>query len=248
MSSSSDGIRAKLERAKQHILDFERAKKAFIDAKPYRLRLKHDRKTGIWEHRIDALESVPFSLSVIAGDVVHNLRATLDYLVYELIRANGARPADNCGFPVFQAARTYRCKGAFRAKVKGMGRNAIKAIRLLKPYKRGNRSLWILHRLDIIDKHRLLLAVTFYHELTTTAPQQVGPFIVHCQLEPKKAARLKLGNVVLRHGGEQDMNPQLALDIAFDEPEIVEGKPVLPLLHQLTDVVENIVNQLVLFL
>jgi|SRR5882762_198517 len=46
-------------------------------------------------------------------------------------------------------------------KIEGMRAVIKDAIRSVKPYKGGNDILWTIHDLDIVDKHRILLAVGF---------------------------------------------------------------------------------------
>jgi hypothetical protein len=53
---------------------------------------------------------------------------------------------------------------SFARKVKGMRKEASDLIRMIKPYKGADDTLWRLHRLNNIDKHRLLVTVgAFVH-------------------------------------------------------------------------------------
>ena len=126
--------------------------------------MSDDAATGLREWKVGRADPLPSSLSLLAGDVIHNLRSALDHLIYQLVIANGAKPDTSTAFPL------WRTKALFMAKcpgsAKGMSQKAFDILYGLKPYKRGNPSLWTLHRLDIIDKRRLLLAVAEAHRNT----------------------------------------------------------------------------------
>jgi hypothetical protein len=238
------GVRAKVERAKKHILEFESAKTAFLNAESHRVRPYKNPKTGEWQSRVESVSTIPPELPAIAGDAIHNLRSALDHLAHQLILANGRSPTIHSGFPILNTANN---KAEFRRKVKGMSRAAVKAIRLFKPYKRGNRSLWTLHRLDIADKHHLLLAVAATYE-NVVLKKSVGQGIeVTLTLEPKHLKPLKVGDVLLRHFDKDDLNTEFSFDVALNEPGVVKCQPALPLLRELSDAVENVVSNFTLF-
>jgi len=81
---------------------------------------------------------VPDHVALIAGDVLHNLRSALDYLVYALIRANGKTPSTSAGFPIFDHEPvSQKEKNWFDEKIKDIPDTAQDVIRFLKPYKAG---------------------------------------------------------------------------------------------------------------
>jgi hypothetical protein len=98
----------------------------------------------------------PMSIGLLAGDIVHNLRAALDHLMWQLVIANGQVPDDQTMFPISREERLY-LKAREGRKVRGIDAEALRRLDALKPYKGGNGDLWELHELDIVDKHRLLL-------------------------------------------------------------------------------------------
>jgi hypothetical protein len=63
--------------------------------------------------------------------------------------------ANTC-FPIGECLKKYKAR--FRGGIKGMSKAGKKAICILKPYGGGDDRLWGLHHLDIMDKHRLLVA------------------------------------------------------------------------------------------
>ena len=133
----------------------------FLDTNPYRFvgKFKRNAKDGYnYVFRV-RFPPAPPRIGVLIGDVVHNLRSSLDHLVYQLVLANGRRPHDNTGFPIF-----LKCPpGGFRKhtvndKLRGVDRRAAAEIGRLQPYRRrngGRRNLiYTLHDLWNADKHR----------------------------------------------------------------------------------------------
>jgi hypothetical protein len=116
--------------------------------------------------------SLPVNLSLMIGDVYHNLRGALDYLVYQLHERHyrGKIPPSavrDCQFPILSQHRVM--KGGVLAQadtwseIKRLGKQERNAIAWLQPYKSRKDSLKgvRIHLHDIsainnIDKHRRL--------------------------------------------------------------------------------------------
>jgi hypothetical protein len=120
--------------------------------------------------------------SVIVGDCLHNLRSALDYLAYQLVLVSGNKPNESTQFPIRKSSYGAR-RGRFRrwlggksqpAEISGGVRDDIlKVVQAIQPYNRGNRigeQLWMLHQLDVIDKHRQLLLTTVAVPATSWSP------------------------------------------------------------------------------
>ena len=64
----------------------------------------------------------------------------------------------NTSFPICNCAKDY--KSVARSRVKGLGKTCCEILDRIEPYKGGsNHRLWQLNELDVIDKHRMLVAV-----------------------------------------------------------------------------------------
>jgi hypothetical protein len=123
-------------------------------------------------------------VSLLIGDVLHNLRSALDLLAFALASAY-TKPlpeefAERSEFPIFgdEDREGNRGIGSTRfhertkkglptarsglAKIAGWHPDAQAAVERLQPYQRGNEfrsdPLWLLHELDRVSKHRLLHA------------------------------------------------------------------------------------------
>jgi hypothetical protein len=98
--------------------------------------------------------------AVVAADMFHNLRAALDYLVYQLVIANGKvpRPRQN-SFPVVRDAAYWA--SAAGSQVTGVNNDAKEKIKALQPFDSGNPDIQAHYLVQIDDlnniyKHRLL--------------------------------------------------------------------------------------------
>ncbi len=109
-------------------------------------------------------------LSVLLGDVVHNLRCALDYLIPPLVEASSAKLSTKHEFPIFLDPGDYAAKVGSKTKayVKGPLRHVTHGLATIadwQPYNtQGNPEadpLWGIHRFSNADKHRQLTAFAF---------------------------------------------------------------------------------------
>ncbi len=111
---------------------------------------------------LDHLSTVPDVVrwALLIGDCVHNLRSALDNAVYE---CSGPAPPVNCEFPIFldrsALERPENDRRSYRYKIRGITNEDVRSvIEEAQPFTRGDgpdHPLWVLHQLDIQDKHRL---------------------------------------------------------------------------------------------
>ncbi len=162
MIAPFEASKLKLERAAEHLQEFNREAIAYLNSKPCAIVVEpfpgglHEQMgTQSWNARIR--KAIPTKFSTLIGDAVHNLRSALDLLICDLVRINNKNP-DNVYFPFCSSAadlpHAIRKRNVHRA-----GRDVVQAIESLKPYKGGNVVLRLIHDLDIADKHQALLPV-----------------------------------------------------------------------------------------
>jgi hypothetical protein len=235
-------IQLKVERAIKHIDELAVACKQFIDATPFTLGRVIDPHTGYYNFTVNDLKSPPPQIGLMAGDVIHNLRSALDHLAYQLVIVNGNTPSRHTCFPIFDDPAKLSTMD--QRKVSGMSPAAIAAITAARPYRGGNEPLWIVHELDIADKHHALLT-TLVSVTQLSIEMNVGlrnfkapPFAAPNFQEP-----LKNGDVffICKPGVED--KTKIDFDVALCEPEIIRGKPLGKMLGRLlTHVNETIIN------
>jgi hypothetical protein len=233
-------IRAKVERAEQHIHNLDVTVRAFLDSNPYlTARQTHPERPDFMVYWLSGARPIPTLISLIAGDALANLRSALDHLAYHLALVNGTtdeKVLKATYFPISDDATKYVTEAP--GKVKGMSQAAKEAIDACRPYKGGNDALWRLHRLNNIDKHRLLVTVcTLFESVSSGHAHYLSP--THNCWQP-----LKAGDVLTFLPTEivKDEDLQFVFQIAFNELEIVECKPVLETLQQMADLVGHVVD------
>jgi len=256
------GVDLKIKRAKEHICDLEARLLTFKNGNPYGVIPKLDSSTGEKKFHFRATQSIPAEIPLRTGEVIQNLRSALDYVVWALVVVKGwPKRERDIGFPISESADKYKADRP--RKVEGMCKGAIDAINLTKPYKGGTEELWQLHELNNREKHRLLLAAGIGFRVTTQqrfpAPHVVtaggvGRMLVQAPVvnidsTPANAVFPVIdGDEIFAVPADANMDPQFTFDVAFNESKIIEGKPILPFLHQLTHRVEGIVGTLGSFL
>lgn len=246
-------VSAKCDRADKHIDEFNLRLEEFRRDNPDVFRREKDPKTGDVSFYVEKIPDLPTDIPAIAGDAIHNLRVALDHLVWKLVEAAGNTPTDKTGFPIFDTPAQY--KRSSPAKVDGIHKLAKKKLDGIYPYKSGNRTLWQLHRLDVIDKHHLLLALGFSNFARTMTPSEradaiaasapgqpnpqrlgifVGPTI---PTEPLKAGSKLL--TVPASEATDDMG--FFVDISINERGVAENANLYFLLNMLRSEVQRII-------
>jgi hypothetical protein len=163
------GCRAKIERARRHVAEFGDGVRAFTERAPFKLRNQFNEATN--ELVITAEEDpefgpVPIDLTLLAGEVAHQLRSALDHLVWQLVIVNTGNlpPGTKSQFPIFKTEAGYNNRAA--AMIAGVSANAETRIRAAQPFHAGADAeqvlTWLVHELNNTDKHRVIAVTTTY--------------------------------------------------------------------------------------
>lgn len=158
-----EGVRAKVRMAHEQIHDlcedirvFEESQKQYVEHIAY-----EDRQEFVFTG--DA--KCPIEWSIRVGDIVHKLRSALDHLVTYLVLSNGNHTnflSQRHQFPIFQSEPEYLKN--VKEYLKGVDGTAETKIHSRQPFNApvGNLSLWSLHCLNIVDKHRYIRIMNAY--------------------------------------------------------------------------------------
>ena len=228
---------------------------AFFQTNPYQVIVEDDPKTGDRVFRVRKVSEVPLDIIAVFGDAIHNLRSVLDHLAYQLVLANGGTPTNATAYPIFDDVKKYEAQRT--AKVKGMNGAAVDLIDATKPYKRGNDDFWRLHYLDIVDKHRLLIAVgglcpIIALDFTALARHQhpngpdlqlpVIPLPTRNQSIVEDGAEI---HRIPRFAEHPDMHtqPQFPPDVAIHEPAIGQAESVAQMLQKFFHLVGGVMGR-----
>jgi hypothetical protein len=261
------GSRAKVQRAKEHFQDLAAQASAFMSLNPYGVVIEDNADTGerIWRARVS--RPIPPEWSLIIGDIVHNLHSALDFLAWQLELANGRMPSmstesRSIQFPVWDrgkarpttAAAVREQKNARERQIRAFGQPAMALIEGLQPDSRRDRGkfalhpLWLLHKLDIEDKHRLLVVAggTVRQAGLTIGGPGEHVHIDHLSLGSPEASivpvadgaelmRLKLGDDT----PDVQVKDKFASFVAFAKDGPGQGEPVLQTCHKLISFVDE---------
>jgi hypothetical protein len=166
MLAPFEAPKLKLERARFHLKELESEVTAYFSRKPMVLVVEKPKgfeQLGSHSWTVRFREPVPKHIAPVIGDVVHNLRASLDLLACDLVRLAG-KSTKEVKFPFcdnpdkldfFIKERKF-----YRA-----GPEAVALLKTLKPYKGGNIALRAIHDLDIRDKHEALIRLPLAEHL-----------------------------------------------------------------------------------
>jgi len=164
---------AKIARAREHAKALEaEVNRITAERNPYGTRIAQvDPNSGwyvIYLTRVDHPRE--YTLGILFGDVMHNLRCALDYIVTALVWASNANPTNRHQFPVFSTQVGYenRVGNNVVAVPRIQGRQGplhgvtvgLQEIWDAQPFhrKKEPRSdpLYVVHRFSNADKHRIV--------------------------------------------------------------------------------------------
>jgi hypothetical protein len=159
----------KYDWAEKHIQKLHSVLRDIAKTKPASTSRKTNPETGDVTYYVEKLPVLPSSVPLLTGDILYSLRGALDYLACGLTKV----PAHDTKFPIAPDAKTY--KSQLTRFIPGLGKEALEMFDRISPYKGGNLFLWELHRLNIIDKHRLLLTMCVINPAKSFAPDKMMP-------------------------------------------------------------------------
>jgi hypothetical protein len=167
------------------------------------------------------------------------LKSSLDLAINEIVFSRLGIYDDYTRFPIRETkdALIAAIKGAKIYQASEKVSNFI--VNVIKPYLGGNDAIWTLHRLNILDKHRLLLPVlqvSIVNYISAEDEQGGNVLAGMWFIEGKKSLTFfpKLNtNMSLTNKGKA------SLLVLFDKGTGMEKEAVIPTLNYLTLVVER---------
>lgn len=175
--------RVKLSRAVNHYEDLDGRLNAYLSEKPLRLEIRYDEREDQHITSLGLLSDPPHALSGILGDVLGNLRAALDHMVWAMA-CQSHDPAHlwsdemshrvrRIVFPVIpEQEDVQKAKDDFEKHkvLEFLDPQAIRLLESLQPYHGTDvgRAIQKLHEFNNIDKHRLIRASVATIDLSET--------------------------------------------------------------------------------
>ena len=146
------GIFAKTERAKAQIDDLNARIRAFFRPRPYEMVFDiNEKDEQVWSFRLTTKISI--ELSVVIGEILHNLRSPLDQMLCAVALQHGLSE-DYVQFPSGVSIDKFKARLKDQKKL-GIPTDALAIVEAAKPYKGGNDLLHALMELNRRDKHRV---------------------------------------------------------------------------------------------
>jgi len=239
--------RIKIDRAIKHFNDLTAENTAFGALNPYRILREEDSVPSMRVYRVNMIQPIPDPWSAIVGDIIHNLKSTLDSLAASLVIRAGhtsKTALKETYFPI-RGAESGLADEKASAFFRRAGGDVEKIIRRLQPYRDGKgHPLWQLNQLNIIDKHRRIIAaygdlmeIQVSHLPFPTTPAATLPF-------NNAPFPLKEGDELLRVAfwePHYDSHAHFVFQVSFNEPEIAEREALIPTLSQFINFVQRLV-------
>lgn len=251
----TDSALLKIRRATEHVKELNAL---FQKKRPFTYVLETNTKTGQRATFAKRNEAVIHRAAIICGDVVHNLRAALDHAYWEIVSpvAKTDKERRNLQFPFSETEA--RLDEAVKTRLADrVSPGFYQALLDLKPHGEpsGNQFLALIHKLDIIDKHKLLIPTGDYTRLSSEMLiKQVPDFprgLVNCgfgqnyrdvgwNIPPMNRSQRRSAKIPESGLVEEELN--VPVDIVFTVVDPVRFYPVIPTLHKLTDAADNTVR------
>jgi hypothetical protein len=227
----------KYDWAVKHVDKFKVAHREWRDANPIAVRTEKNPESGEVTYYVENVPTVPSSLPLIAGDALQCFRGALDYLACGLVEV----VTPDTKFPIAHNADAY--KSSLGRLVPGFRGEALETLNRIRPYQGGDLLLWQLHRLNIIDKHRLLLAVCVVNPMKRFPPNQALPqdstLVEQVICKPKDGIQIVVHFVkdapIPLHAGQKLLTLSASeaqeeigfyFAVGFSEPGLAEGVTV----------------------
>ncbi len=223
-----DGAYLRTERAGEHLADLESRIRLFVDTEKDKVPFEFDPDTsqivvGPFEVKRE-YDGVYDPWRILIGEITYNLRAALDYLVYELAFLDSGAEQKGTQFPIEDTPKGFN--GRRNAFLKGLNVKHITSIEALQPYK-GTAWTHLLALFSNPDKHRYLTPVVSLSEsVIRISVRALGGF----EGVPGHVYRTKTNS------GELNMHvdTDFALRVTFND-----GTPIIETLQQLQFQVRN---------
>lgn len=166
----ADGGQSKLGRARQHITEAREIARAWLDSDVFIVEGTTDPATGRTEARVRLRGSPPDQLALVVGDTVHNLRAALDQAIFDAAYRHAGGSLTEAeervlAFPILATAPQEGFEKRTAGQLPHVPVEVRRVVEEVQPYHWNDatypdgslfHTLWRVHDLDRIDKHRRL--------------------------------------------------------------------------------------------
>jgi hypothetical protein len=231
MSDPLNGAYARLRRTDEHLGDLKTLCTVFIHDY-YELAAKAvqlNPEPGIPFDLTRPESPIPMRAAILTGEMIYNLRASLDYLVYELAILDSGVEQLRTQFPITDSTAEF--KEERKSRLKGVSDSHVEWIELLQPY---NGVEWTrrLREISNPDKHKHLIITDTNTELDARTSNDRADIAI-----PDDIKGLFVNAKNVNSEGPAYIQFHLTFFIAFDD-----GLPVLETLEEIKRQVAQVLN------
>lgn len=189
MTNPFDGIDEKLIRSNENIRNLSVEITDFFGRTKYPVLPHSDKKLLLEAIEYHKSLEIPLRFSVLAGEIIHHLRSCLDHVVWVFsdpaVRVKHVRTIQ---FPILETRPSDKQSIAnYEGKIIGVTKAEVRdGIERLQPYNASNpldSPLLIIHKMDILDKHRELL-ICYSNGSFEFPPDMEDKFATYQSLHP----------------------------------------------------------------
>jgi hypothetical protein len=249
MSHPLDGCWEKVKRADHNIDRLNQLTTRFVHLHGHDFREEFNADRTEYTYRIFGPPSPPLEFAVRAGEIINHLRSSLDHLVWQLVLQQHQTPDFRVQYPICLNRKNYR-SALSNGILKGVSGSARTIIEQTQPYHAPvphDDPLAILHDLNNIDKHKLLLVVTCHAYIHDTINLSGDPIQSReVEFVPKDWSNRKIRAV--ESGAEfvrvrfsspkkVGMYAEVSQHIALEKFGVRQDEPLIPSLKELRDAV-----------
>lgn len=249
MSESSkqqfESSRLKVKRAYSHIKELESLFQAFLNSDFCRVVIDGEPGAGPLLIKVVSIASPPPEMSLVIGDAVHNLRASLDHVIVQIFGKGSHQTA----FPVAKNRDNPGSHSTYGLIRKTLPKLAALLTDEIGIHDTGDVCLWAISALDNIDKHNLLIAVASVQALSNFRVEDKAHnnvFNLDVVIGPDNRAAIPV-SYGARGRLEITSHGQPGAQILFGKDQPLEGRPVVASLKQLAELTLHAIQTLEFF-
>jgi len=246
MPQSFEGIKEKLKRSHENVLNLQIEVNRFFEESKYPSLPQDNMKLLAEAMEYHRQRAIPLRFSVLVGEIAHHLRSCLDHIVWQFSSESYRREhLKRIEFPILET-RPIDKDSAKRheGKIKGITNSGVlDLIEKLQPYNSPNpieSALLAIHNIDITDKHREL--VLCFATGAVEVPPEVAARIV-----AKYAPRYQKGTLGTAFESEVHQefqnNAKIVPTISFSNFRGREFEAVMPAIMELNNEIVRIVSR-----
>jgi hypothetical protein len=186
-------------------------------------------------------QALPLSFNVEVGAYVNVIRSSLDILVCAIGKRERLLNPDGHYFPVANSAADFAA-GNYKGSefVRQLSKDHRSILESYQPYYGGNLNVWACHHLDIVRKHRKLLATRIMPYRMTIADFGLGEnFAFDTNVMVGRDNETTFGKI---RKGAPAPHIQYTAKVTLTEPHEMEGREVIGAIKGFAAVATNIIE------